>query len=139
MNLFVRVLIKTILNEKKVMLVLINNDARSFYLKKIFLQYKMNAYFLKFKILKNIWFFNEKNLLINDDNFMFKKFFQYKNFSFLKRYQYFNFNSKIAPAKWRETATPSKKFLPHDFVINWCICSSLQFIIKVFYIYSIDL
>ena len=35
LNLFVRVLIKTILNEKKVMLVLINNDARCFKKKKI--------------------------------------------------------------------------------------------------------
>ena len=38
LNLFVSVLIEIILNEKKVMLVLINNDPRSFFLKKNWLK-----------------------------------------------------------------------------------------------------
>ena len=80
-NLFVSVLIEIILNEKKVMLVLINNDPRSFFFEKklikieLFLQYKIDVNFLKFKISKNYPIFQRINLLINHDNFIFNNFF----------------------------------------------------------------
>ena len=80
LNLFVSVLIEIILNEKKVMLVLINNDPRSFFFFKLikielFLQYKIDVNFLKFKISKNYPIFQRINLLINHDNFIFNNFF----------------------------------------------------------------